>query len=121
MGFHRRLQSTHLDARAVVGNLEQLHTALFDEDLKTRGAGVDSILDKFLQSVDRSDNNLPCRNFVHHSWVQSLGEESACVHSNAVAQGVLGCDVAGRLRLGLYRPCSVDPLVFVPRGKHQYA
>lgn len=57
---------------AIICNLEQLQTSIFDQDLNGGGTRIDGILDQFLQGVHRGHNNFPGCDLVDDVWVEGL-------------------------------------------------
>ena len=43
---------------AIVGDLQKLEPAVFDDDVELRGTGINGILQQLLQGVDRGDDDL---------------------------------------------------------------
>jgi len=67
-----RLSEPYIDAAAVICDLQKLQAAVPHQHLERGGSGVDSILDQFLECMDRGYNNFPCGNLVHHVLIESL-------------------------------------------------
>lgn len=65
---------TDINPAAVVGDLQELQTALLDQYLEMGGASILGVLNELLQGVDRRNNNLPCCDLVDNIWIQGLRE-----------------------------------------------
>lgn len=63
---------TYLDAAAIVGDLEEFEAAVLDQDFECSGASIDRVLNQFLQSIDRGNNDLSCGDLVDNVGVKSL-------------------------------------------------
>lgn len=57
---------------SIVCDLKQLEASVFDDYLQRGRSGINGILNKFFQSMDRCDNDLSRSNFVDHILIQSL-------------------------------------------------
>ena len=84
---------TNVDSVAIVGNLKQLQPSIFDNNLKRSRPGVDSILNQFFQSMNRSDYDFAGSNLVYHILVKSLDKP-----------------ISYGSTLALLRVCYLDPL-----------
>lgn len=58
---------------AIVGNLKELETTVFDEDFERRGAGINGIFDKFFEGMDGGDDDFAGRDLVYDVWRECLG------------------------------------------------
>jgi hypothetical protein len=54
---------------AVVGDLEQFETAVFDYDFELGGSCVDRVFHQLLESVDWGDDDLAGCDLVDHIWM----------------------------------------------------
>jgi hypothetical protein len=63
---------THLNATPVVCYLQQLQPALLSEDVQRGSAGIDGILNKFLECMNRSNNDFASSDFVDNIRIERL-------------------------------------------------
>lgn len=68
---------THLDAAAVVRNLQKFQTTLLNDHLDGRRARIHGVFHEFLQGVDRRNNDFTRRNLVDDILVKGLDYGSA--------------------------------------------
>lgn len=54
---------------SIVRDLKKLQATIFDKNLKRSRASVDRILDKFLQRMYRSNDDLASCNLVDNIWI----------------------------------------------------
>ena len=85
--------ATDIDAVAVVGDLKQLQPPILDDNVERSRASIHCVLNQFLQSMDRGDNNLAGSDFVNNILIKSLDERISCGSA-----------------LGLLGSCYLDPL-----------
>lgn len=85
--------ATDIDAVAGVGDLKQLEPPVLDDNVERRRASIDCVLNQFLQSMDRGDNDFAGSDFVDNILIKSLIEGI----SRGSALGSLGS-------------CYLDPL-----------
>lgn len=69
----RGLGESHINAAAIVGNLQQLQTSVLDQNLEGRGSCVYSVFHQLLQGMDRGHNDFSGRDLVDDILVESLG------------------------------------------------
>lgn len=63
---------TYVDTAAVISNLQELQASLLDEHFHRGRSSVDSILDQFLERLDRGHNDFAGCNLVYDICVQGL-------------------------------------------------
>lgn len=61
-----------MNTTAIIYDLEHLETSILGEYFKRRCSSVNSILDEFLESVYRGNNDLAGGNLVHNAGVEGL-------------------------------------------------
>lgn len=66
--------ATNVDAVAVVGDLKQLQPSILDENVERSRPSIHSILNQFLQSMDRGDNDFAGSNLVDNILLKGLDE-----------------------------------------------
>lgn len=59
----------------IIGDLKKLKAAIPHQNLNRSGTSIDRILNKLLQSMHRSDNNLPGSDFIYHIGIQGLNSK----------------------------------------------
>ena len=85
--------ATDIDAMAVVGDLKQLQPPFLDDNVERSRASINCVLNQFLQSMNRGDNDLAGSDFVNNILIKSLDE--------GISRGSA---------LGLLGSCYLDPL-----------
>lgn len=62
----------YIDSVAVIGDLEELEAAFFDEDFERGGTGVDGVFHELFEGMDWSDNDLSGCDLVYDIWMKCL-------------------------------------------------
>lgn len=62
----------YLDAGAVVCDLQQFQSAVFDLDLEGSGSRINCILNELLQGVDGCDDNFASGDLVDNDGIEGL-------------------------------------------------
>ena len=71
---------------AVVGDLEELEAAIFNEDFEGRGAGVDGVFNELFEGVHRGDDYFASGDFV--DYVGGKGLESVRITVCHISKGI---------------------------------
>lgn len=69
---HGGKRGRYVDARAIVGDLQQLQSPVLDGNLDRGGAGIDRVLNQLFERVDGCDNDLAGGDFVYDVLVEGL-------------------------------------------------
>jgi hypothetical protein len=88
-----RRRSPYLNATAIVCDLQELETAILDEDLYRGGPSIDCVLNELFQGMYGSHNDFSGRNLVDHVEVKRLRQVSDRTDSGSVAMNSGRCRV----------------------------
>ena len=71
--------TTHINARAIIGDLQQLQAAVFDQNLEGRGACIHGVLNQLFQRVNRGDDDLAGGDFVDNVLIKRLSNSNLAI------------------------------------------
>lgn len=68
----QHVDGTYIYSVTIICNLEELQTAILDQDFHRGGSSIDRIFDEFFQCMHGSHDDLSGSDLVDHIWIKSL-------------------------------------------------
>lgn len=98
-----------MNPTAIICDLQELEPAVFDDNFKRRGSGIDGVLNQLFEGVHGRDDDLARCNLVDDIWVESLQGVRMCIYDSQTGLALI-------LRVGRASSGGESAFRLVPLG-----